>query len=411
MARLRPQLASVSGAQFYMQAGQGINIGGRLEHARYQYTLTGSDSDELNHWAPILLAKLQSLKLITDVASDQQIASPHIAIEVDRDAASRLGVSLGTVDAALYDAFGQNEIGTIYLPSEQEKLILEVVPRDQTGPAALSSIYVANASGGEVPLAAIAHSTRRVEPLTVNHQGIFPAVTLSFNLAPGASLGQAVDAITASKNELGAPSTLQGAFAGTAQAFQASLVSMPMLVAASILTIYMLMGILYESFIHPVTILSALRPAGVGALLILMATGYDLTLIAIIGMILLIGIVKKNAIMMIDFALAAERGEGLAPLEAIHRACLQRFRPIMMTTVCAIAAGLPLALETGAGSELRQPLDVAVVGGLLVSQWLTLYTTPVVYLYLDRLNRLFERGPRPRPVDARVVGADGPTSG
>ena len=386
MARLRPQVANVVGANFYMQAGQDINIGGRLEQAQYQYTLTDTNSDELNHWAPIMLAKLQSLKILTDVASDQQIASPHIAIEVDRNAASRLGVSLANIDATLEDAFGEAQVATIYTSTQQAKVILEVEQRFQSGPGSLADIYVPNASGGQVPLSALAHQVRKVEPLTINHQGVFPAVTLSFNLANGASLSQAVDAIEQAKASLSAPETLVGQFEGTAQAFQASLVSMPLLVGAAVLTIYVIMGMLYESFIHPITILSALPPAGVGALLILMATGYDLTLIAIIGIILLIGIVKKNAIMMIDFALVAEREQGLSPLEAIHQACLQRFRPIMMTTVCALIAGLPLAVETGAGSELRRPLGITIIGGLLVSQWLTLYTTPVIYIYLDRLN-------------------------
>ena len=386
MERLRPQVAKVVGAKFYMQAGQDINIGGRLEQAQYQYTLTDTSSDELNHWAPILLEKLQGLKILTDVASDQQIASPHIVVEVDRDAASRLGVPIANVDAALNDAFGQAQIATIYSSSQQAKVILEVEPKFQYGPTALSSIYVPNQTGGQVPLTALAHETRKVEPLTINHQGVFPAVTLSFNLARGASLSQAVDAITKAKANLGAPPTLIGEFEGTAQAFQASLVTMPLLVGAAILTIYIIMGMLYESFIHPITILSALPPAGVGALLILIAARYDLTLIALIGIILLIGIVKKNAIMMIDFALVAEREGKMSAVDAIHQACLKRFRPIMMTTICALVAALPLALETGAGSELRRPLGITIIGGLLVSQWLTLYTTPVVYLYLDRLS-------------------------
>jgi hydrophobe/amphiphile efflux-1 (HAE1) family protein len=393
MERLKPKVGQVIGAKFYMQAGQDITIGARLEQAQYQYTLTDTSSDELNHWAPIFLSKIRSMKLLTDVASDQQIASPHIAIEVDRGAASRLGVSVDAIDATLYDAFGQEQIATIYSSTQQSKLILEVQPKYAADPAALSDIYVASSSGTQVPLSAMAHFTGKVEPLTINHQGVFPAVTLSFNLASGVALSQAVDAISTLHSELHAPPTLLGQFEGTAQAFQASLTSTPLLVFAAIAVVYVVLGMLYESFIHPITILSALPSAGVGALIALMITGYDLSLIALIGIILLIGIVKRNAIMMIDFALTAERQEGRRPIEAIHEACLQRFRPIMMTTMCALIAGLPLALGQGAGSALRRPLGIAIVGGLLVSQFLTLYTTPVIYLYLDRLSRWMRKRP------------------
>jgi hydrophobe/amphiphile efflux-1 (HAE1) family protein len=396
--RLRPKVAEVTGAKFFMQAGQDVTVGGRLTQTEYQYTLNDTDTEELNHWAPLLQQEMQKAPELQDVASDQQIASPHIAVTIDRNAAYRLGLSLSLIDQTLYDAFGQRQVTTIYTSSQQYKVILEVQPQFQKDPSALSRIYLSTPTGTRVPLGTIARFSNKVEPLTVNHQGQFPAVTLSFNVAPGYSLGQAVERIQAVQQQLHTPITLQGTFQGTAQEFQKSLTSMPILVVAAIMVVYIVLGFLYESYIHPITILSALPSAGVGALIMLMLFGFDLTVIAIIGIVLLIGIVKKNAIMMIDFALAAERNEGKTPLDAIREACLLRFRPIMMTTMSALFAGLPLALGFGAGSELRRPLGVAIVGGLLVSQALTLYTTPVIYLYLERASQWI--GGRHRRPDA-----------
>ena len=392
--RLRPQVARVEGAAFFMQAGQDISIGGRLSRTQYQYTLTDTNQDELNHWAPILEQGMKTLPELQDIASDQQVAAPHVSIAVDRDAAARLGLSAALIDQTLYDAFGQRQVATIYTSTSQHKVILEVEPQFRDDANALAKIYVSAPSGAQVPLSSFAHFTSTLEPLSVSHQGQFPAITLSFNLAPGKALGQAVDAINALAERLNIPPTVSGSFQGTAQAFQASLSSMPLLVAAAILVVYIVLGVLYESYIHPITILSALPSAGVGSLVMLMLLHYQLTVIAIIGMILLIGIVKKNAIMMIDFALQAERIDGKSPREAIYEACLLRFRPIMMTTFSALFGSLPIALGHGAGSELRRPLGIAIIGGLLVSQWLTLYTTPVIYLYLERFSRWLGRSHR-----------------
>jgi hydrophobe/amphiphile efflux-1 (HAE1) family protein len=393
--RLRPKVAAVQGLRFFMQSGQDISVGGRLSRTLYQYTLTDTDSEELNHWAPIVEAEMRKLPQLEDIASDQQIAAAHMAVEIDRDAASRLGISPSLIDQTFYDAFGQRNIGNIYTSTSQYKLILEVLPQYQNDPSALSKIYISAPNGAQIPLSSFAHVAPKAEALSVNHQGQFPGVTLSFNLVPGYSIGQAVEAIQQMQERLRLPGTVDGNFQGTAQAFQASLSSTPLLVAAAILVVYIVLGILYESYIHPITILSALPSAGVGALLALTLLGYDLSVIAMIGVILLVGIVKKNAIMMIDFALQAERYEGKSPREAIHEACLLRFRPIMMTTFAALFGALPIALGQGAGSELRRPLGVAIVGGLLVSQWLTLYTTPVIYLYLERLSRFLGRANKP----------------
>ncbi|MBY0317967.1 MAG: efflux RND transporter permease subunit [Reyranella sp.] len=385
--RIRPEVAKVGDVNVYLQASQDLTFGGRLSRTQYQYTLTSIDSAELNRWAPILEQRMRGLPMLQDNASDQQIASRHVTLEVDRDIASRLGISLSTIDQTLYDTFGERQVATIYSAATQYKVLLESTDHFEKGPDALSRLYVPGANGVQVPLSTVARFTDTVAPLTINHQGQFPSVTLSFNLAPGAALSDAVAAVHRLREELNVPSTVQGSFQGIAQIFEKSLKSTPILILAALFAVYVVLGMLYESYIHPITILSTLPSAGVGALLALMLFGYNLSIIALIGIILLIGIVKKNAIMMIDFALKAEREQGMSPRESIHQACLMRFRPIMMTTFAALGGGLPLALGHGVGSELRHPLGVSIVGGLLVSQFLTLYTTPVIYLYLGRLSQ------------------------
>ena len=407
IARLREATRGVEGAQIFMQPAQDINVGGRLSRTQYQFTLQDADLGELYEWAPKVLAKLRTLPTLRDLATDQQMSGTTATLTIDRDAASRFGITPQQIDDTLYDAFGQRQIAQYSTQINSYHLILEVPPDMQGRVDTLDKLYVKAANGQAVPLRAFVKvDTKPVVSLSLAHQSQFPAVTLSFNLAPNAALGEAVNEISAAMAALGTPNTLRGTFQGTAQAFQSSLSSQPYLIAAALITVYIILGILYESYILPLTILSTLPSAGVGALLMLMIAHYDLSIIALIGVILLIGIVKKNGIMMVDFAISAERKDGETPLNAIRQACLLRFRPILMTTMAAMLGGLPLMLSSGAGSELRRPLGFAMVGGLLLSQVLTLYTTPVIYLYLDRLQRWL--APRRRshmPALAEKMGA------
>ena len=391
IARLKPRVAAVDGIQLYLQSVQDLQIDSRVSRTQYQYTLEDADPNELATWAPRLLAELKNERTLRDVASDEETAGLQVSLTIDRDTASRLGISPQLVDSTLYDAFGQRQVSIIFTQLNLYRVILEIKPEMARTAAALDNIFVRSANGVPAPLSAMVHRATTTAPLAVNHQGQFPAVTISFNLAPGESLGDAVKAIQAAQTRIGTPASVHSDFVGTAQAFNDSLASEPLLIAAAIVTVYIVLGVLYESYIHPVTIISTLPSAGVGALLALYVGRTDFGVIALIGVILLIGIVKKNAIMMIDFALEAERTQRVSPEEAIHQACLLRFRPIMMTTLAALLGGLPLALGTGMGSELRRPLGITIVGGLLFSQILTLYTTPVVYLYMDRLGRWLSR--------------------
>jgi len=409
IARLRPQVAKVQGINLFMQAPQDINVGGRLSRTQYQYTVTDTNLDELNTWAPRLLENLRHVPELTDVASDQQNAAGAATLTIDRARASSFGISPALIDATLYDAIGQRQVAQYFTQTNSYHVVLEVSPKLQEDPALFDKLYIISPlTGQQVPLSAFVKvDTSKTAYLLISHQGQFPAVTISFNVAPGVSLGDAVKAIEIAKARMGVPATLSGSFQGTAKAFGESLATQPYLIAAALVAVYIVLGLLYESYIHPLTILSTLPSAGIGALMVLRLGGYDLSVIALIGIILLIGIVKKNGIMMIDFALNAERVQGLEARGAIYQACLLRFRPIMMTTMCALLAGLALMLGHGAGSELRRPLGYAMVGGLLVSQAMTLFTTPVVYLYLDRAHRWYVRRTQAHRAPGAVVATGG----
>jgi multidrug efflux pump len=392
IARLRKKLAVVPGASVYLQGYQDVRVGGLFTSSQYQFTLQGETLEELQTWSPKIESRLRTLRGLRDVTSDQQDKGLQASLVFDRSTAGRMGIQSQQIDETLYDAFGQRQVSTIYTQLNQYHVVMEVDPEYQDSTDALQNMYVRSSTGTMVPLSAISHYEQRTTALAVNHKGQFPAVTISFNLDPSVSLGEAVTEIEAATIQMGVPETIHRSFSGTAQAFQESLRNEPYLILAALITVYIVLGMLYESYIHPITILSTLPSAGVGALLALRITNTDLSVIALIGIILLIGIVQKNAIMMIDFAIDAERREGKKPVEAIYQACLLRFRPIMMTTTAAMLGGLPLAIESGMGSELRRPLGISIVGGLMVSQVLTLFTAPVVYLYMERLrNKLARR--------------------
>jgi HAE1 family hydrophobic/amphiphilic exporter-1 len=388
IARLRSQMEKIEGARLFLQASQDVNIGGRLARTQFQYTLQDANLDELNEWAPKVLEKLKSIPTLRDVASDQQMSGTTLTVTIDRDQASRYGITPQAIDDTLYDAFGQRQVAQYFTQQNSFHVVMEILPELQGDVDSLNKLYIKSPTTGQlVPLATfIKWSTRETKPLSISHQGQFPAVTISFNLAQGGSLGTATEAIQKAEREMQMPPSLSGTFQGNAQAFQASLRTVPLLIVAALFVVYLILGILYESYIHPLTILSTLPSAGAGAIATLMLFGFDFSLVAMIGVILLIGIVKKNGIMMVDFAITAERQEHLSPEAAIRKAALLRFRPIMMTTAAALLGGVPLMLGAGTGAEIRQPLGYAMVGGLLVSQALTLYTTPVIYIYLDRLS-------------------------
>ena len=391
IARIRKKGGAIGGIRLFMQAMQDIRVGGRMSKAQYQFTLQSQDLAELNNYAPKMLEAMQKIKTLKDVTSDQQTGGLQTNVIIDRDAAARLNVDLTEIDNTLYDAFGQRQVVVTYENYNQHHIVMEVTPKFQEDPSSLNKIYVRSTKGAMVPLGAVAKEQRVNTFLSVNHQGQFPCVTLSFNLPPGGSLGDATELINKAVKEVGLPDSIRASFQGTAMVFQSSLATIPMLVVAALIAIYVVLGMLYESLIHPITIISTLPSAGLGALLALQFYGYDLSIVSFIGIILLMGIVKKNAIMMIDFALEAERHEGLTPEEAIYKACSIRFRPIIMTTMAALFGAFPLAFGQGVGAELRRPLGVAIVGGLIVSQILTLFTTPVIYLMFEHMRQWYKR--------------------
>jgi multidrug efflux pump len=398
--RLRDRLAALPGIQVFMFPAQDVRVGGRQSNAEYLVTVWGPDLDEVLAWAPRVLARMREVPGVVDVSADRQQGGLQVNVVIDRDAAARLHVRVTDIDAALNNAFGQRQISTIYTQRNQYRVVLEVEPRYQRDPSALQRLYVTSSDGTQVPLSAVARIERALVPLTVYHQGQYPAVTVSFNIIPGLALSEATQRIDHAVAELQAPGSVRIDYAGNAAAFRSGLSSQPLLILAALITIYIVLGVLYESLVHPLTIISTLPAAGLGALLSLWATGTDLSLIALIGILLLMGIVKKNGIILVDFALEAERTRGLTPERAMYEACLERFRPIMMTTAAAICGAIPLALGTGAGAEIRRPLGLTIIGGLVVSQLLTLYTTPAIYLLLEHLRARVVRRPAPAPTPA-----------
>jgi len=404
--RLRPKLNSVAGARAVLQATQNLKIGAKASNAQYQYMLQSESVEDLVHWGPIVFNQMRKLRELTDVDSDQQNSGLEARLVYDRQTAARLGITTQLMDSTLYSAFGQSQVSTMYTSLNQYHVVMEVAPQFWQNPQGLDDVYIHSSTGKVIPLSVVAHFEKRIAPLAVNHDGQFPAVTFSFNLAPGVALSDAVQAIGDAEQNIGVPASIRSAYSGTMQAFRASLATEPYLIATALLAVYIVLGMLYESYIHPITILSTLPSAGVGAVLALMIFHMDLNVIALVGIILLIGLVKKNAILMIDFALAAQRNENRDAKSAIHEACLLRFRPILMTTMAALLGALPLAMATGVGSELRVPLGITIVGGLLFSQMLTLFTTPVVYLYMDRFSLWWKQGKRSRQLQVAPQQAD-----